>query len=40
MAIGCVVEPVGVGVNPILAAIEGDDKYHKDHSMSERSEEV
>jgi hypothetical protein len=40
VAVGCMVELVGVGVNPILAAIEGDNKYYKNHSVSERSEEV
>ena len=39
-AAGCTVEPVGVGVNPILAAIEGDDEDHEDHSVRERSEGV
>ena len=37
---GCMVDPVGVGVSPILAAIEGDKEDHEDHSTSERSEEV
>jgi len=28
-AAGCAVEPVGAGVNPMLAAIEGDGKGHE-----------
>jgi len=39
-ATGCAVEPVGVGVNLILAAIEGDDEDNEDHSARERSKGV